>query len=259
MNSATSNSQSNLLGKVAIVTGASSGIGRASALEMAKRGVHVVAAARREHDLKQLAAEIREQRGEALAVRTDITSEAEIERLVETARVEFGRIDILFNNAGSEGTFAPLLEQTAQTFDQVFEPNVRGVFLMMKHVGRVMLEQGSGTIINNASMGGLIGFENGALYIATKHAVLGITKTAAIEWFRRGVRVNALCPGIIDTAMPGRIWPSATAMQEFARNSVAGRTGTPEEMAKLVAFLASDDASFISGHGLVADGGYTIA
>lgn len=252
-------SQRNLQGRVAIVTGASSGIGRASALELAERGARVVAAARREQELEQLVAEIRERGGEALAVRTDTSVERDIEQLLAATLAKFGTIDILFNNAGTEGVFAPLLEQTAESYDQVFNPNVRGVFLVMKHAGKVMLERGRGTIINNASMGGLIGFENGALYIASKHAVLGMTKTAAIEWFQRGVRVNALCPGVIDTAMPGRIWPSAEAMQEFARASVAGRAGRPEEMAKIVAFLASDDASFISGHGLVADGGYTIA
>ncbi|MCW8125840.1 SDR family NAD(P)-dependent oxidoreductase [Microbulbifer halophilus] len=260
MNNTTPTSHSTLQGRVAIVTGASSGIGRASALELAARGARVVAAARREQELEQLVAEIRNGGGEALAVRTDITRESDIEQLVATTLAEYGALDILFNNAGTEGTFAPLLEQTAETYDQVFEPNVRGAFLAMKHAGKVMQERGSGSIINNASMGGVIGFENGALYIASKHAVLGMTKTASIEWFRRGVRVNALCPGVIDTAMTtDRIWPSAEAMREFARDSIAGRAGSPGEMANIVAFLASDDASFISGHGLLADGGYSIA
>lgn len=253
-------SNNNLLGRVAIVTGASSGIGRASAVELAARGARVVAAARREQELEQLVAEVRERGGEALAVRTDTTRESDIEQLVAATLAEYGGIDILFNNAGTEGTFAPLQEQTAETYDQVFAPNVRGAFLAMKHVGKVMLERGAGSIINNASMGGVIGFENGALYIASKHAVLGMTKTASIEWFRRGVRVNALCPGVIDTAMTaGRIWPSAEAMRDFARDTIAGRAGSPGEMARAVAFLASDDASFISGHGLLADGGYSIA
>lgn len=260
MNNTTPTSHSTLQGRVAIVTGASSGIGRASALELAARGARVVAAARREQELEQLVADIRNGGGEAQAVRTDITRESDIEQLVATTLAEYGALDILFNNAGTEGTFAPLLEQTAETYDQVFEPNVRGAFLAMKHAGKVMLERGSGSIINNASMGGVIGFENGALYIASKHAVLGMTKTASIEWFRRGVRVNALCPGVIDTAMTtDRIWPSAEAMREFARDSIAGRAGSPGEMAKIIAFLASDDASFISGHGLLADGGYSIA
>lgn len=260
MNPSTSTPARKLQGQVAIVTGASSGIGHASALELAAQGAKVVAAARREQELEQLVDEVREHDGEAFAVRADVTCESDIEQLVATTLAEYRAVDILFNNAGTEGVFAPLLEQTAETYDQVFEPNVRGAFLAMKHVGRAMLERGRGSIINNASMGGVIGFENGALYIATKHAVLGMTKTASIEWFRRGVRVNALCPGIIDTAMTaGRIWPSAEAMREFARDSIAGRAGSPGEMAKVVAFLASDDASFISGHSLLADGGYSVA
>ncbi|MDX1458398.1 MAG: glucose 1-dehydrogenase [Marinobacter sp.] len=259
MNSSTSPSEGRLQGLVAIVTGASSGIGRASVLELAAQGAKVVATARREQELEQLVAEVRECGGEALAVRSDVTREGDIERLVATTLAEFGSIDILFNNAGTEGVFAPFLEQTSETYDLVFEPNVRGVFLAMKHVGRVMLEQGRGAIINNSSMGGIIGFENAALYTATKHAVLGMTKTAAIEWFKRGVRVNALCPGIIDTPLQNRIWPTEEAKDNFARTSIAERAGSSEEMAKIVAFLASDDASFISGHGLIADGGYSIA
>jgi NAD(P)-dependent dehydrogenase (short-subunit alcohol dehydrogenase family) len=130
----------------------------------------------------------------------------------------------------------------------------------MKYEAEVMLAQGSGSIINNASMGGLIGFENASLYIATKHAVIGMSKTASIEWFRRGVRVNALCPGLIDTPFHDRgIWPSKEAQHAFARSTPAGRFGSAEEMATIVAFLGSDDSSYISGHGLVADGGYSIA
>jgi NAD(P)-dependent dehydrogenase (short-subunit alcohol dehydrogenase family) len=188
-----------------------------------------------------------------------VTEEAEIADLVAATIAAYGRIDIAFNNAGTEGVFAPFLELTDENYDLVFDPNVRGVFNAMRHEAKAMLAQGSGVIINNASMGGVIGFENAALYIATKHAVLGLTKTAALEWFRRGVRVNAICPGIIDTPFQDRIWPSAEAKNDFARSTVAGRAGTPEEMAKIVAFLASDDASFVSGQGLIADGGYTIA
>ena len=172
----------------------------------------------------------------------------------------YGRLDIAFNNAGTEGVFAPLLEQNAARFDQVFEPNVRGVFNSMRYEAEVMLRQGSGSIVNNASMGGLIGFENASVYIASKHAVVGMTKTASIEWFRRGVRVNALCPGLIETPFHHRgIWPSVEVQQAFAAGTPAGRWGSAEEMATIVAFLASDDASYVSGHALVADGGYSIA
>ena len=129
----------------------------------------------------------------------------------------------------------------------------------MKHEAKVMLAQGSGSIINNASMGGVIGFENAALYIASKHAVLGMTKTASIEWFKRGLRANSICPGLIDTPFQDRVWGSEEAKQRFGAASVPGRMGTSQEMATVVAFLASDDSSFVSGSALLADGGYTVA
>lgn len=152
-----------------------------------------------------------------------------------------------------------ILEQNAERFDMVFEPNVLGVLNSMKYEAEIMLAQGSGSIVNNASMGGLIGFENASVYIASKHAVVGMTKTASLEWFRKGVRVNALCPGLIETPFHHRgIWPSVEAQQQFAAGTPAGRWGSAEEMATIVAFLASDDSSYVSGHALVADGGYSI-
>ena len=159
----------------------------------------------------------------------------------------------------AEGEFTPFVEQSNQVYDTIFDANVRGVFWSMKHEAKAMLAQGSGTIINNASMGCVIGFANAALYIASKHAVLGLTKTASIEWFKQGVRVNAICPGLIDTPFQDRIWPSPKAKQDFGAASVPGRMGTPEEMGKFVAFLASDDSTFVSGHCLLADGGYVTA
>lgn len=248
-----------LTGQVALVTGASSGIGRAAALELARRGAKVVVSARRTAEIESLVEEIVEADGIARAVTADVRIEPDLARLVAVTTATYGRLDIAFNNAGTEGIFAPFVEQTDESYDLVFEPNIRGVFNAMKHEARVMLEQGSGVIINNASMGGVIGFANAALYVATKHAVLGLTKTASLEWFRSGVRVNALCPGIIDTPFQDRIWPSAEAKHGFAAASVPGRAGSAEEMARVVAFLASDDASFISGHGLLADGGYSVA
>ncbi|MGX1785424.1 SDR family NAD(P)-dependent oxidoreductase [Bosea sp. NPDC055332] len=245
--------------RVALVTGASSGIGRATAIELARRGAKVVVSARRSDEIEALAASLAAEGLEATAIRADVTRETDLADLVAGTVAAYGRLDIAFNNAGTEGTFRPFVELDDVHYDEVFEPNVRGVFNAMRHQAKMMLAQGSGVIINNASMGGVIGFENAALYIATKHAVLGLTKTASLEWFRRGVRVNALCPGIIDTPFQDRIWPSAEAKDGFARSTVPGRAGTAEEMAKIVAFLASDDASFISGHGLLADGGYTAA
>ncbi|NWA43664.1 glucose 1-dehydrogenase [Pseudomonas reactans] len=249
-----------LEGKVALITGASSGIGRAAAIVLAQRGARIVAAARRQSELDDVVAEITAQGGIASSIVVDVTREADIIAMVQFAVDTYGQLDIAFNNAGTEGVFAPLIEQDNARFDLVFEPNVRGVFNCMKYEAKVMLEQGFGSIINNASMGGVIGFENAALYIGTKHAVVGMTKTASIEWFKHGVRVNALCPGLIETPFHHRgIWPSVEAQQAFAASTPASRFGTAEEMATVVAFLGSEDASYVSGHALLADGGYSVA
>ncbi|MDX8450642.1 SDR family NAD(P)-dependent oxidoreductase [Mesorhizobium captivum] len=246
-------------GKVAVVTGASSGIGRATAIELARRGAKVIASARRSAEIEGLVADIKSEGFEATAIVADVNVEQSVIDLVAKTTGTYGRIDIAFNNAGTEGAFSPFVEQTNETYDTIFNANVRGVFWSMKHEARAMLAQGGGVIINNASMGGVIGFANAGLYIASKHAVLGLTKTAAIELFKQGVRVNAVNPGIIDTPFQDRIWPSAEAKQAFAATTVPGRAGTPEETAAVVAFLASEDASFIAGHGLLIDGGYSIA
>ncbi|MEX5548161.1 glucose 1-dehydrogenase [Pseudomonas pergaminensis] len=249
-----------LEGKVALITGASSGIGRAAAVVLAQRGAKIVAAARRQSELDDVVAEITANGGTASSIVVDVTREADIIAMVTFAVDTYGKLDIAFNNAGTEGVFAPLVEQDNARFDLVFEPNVRGVFNCMKYQAKVMLEQGFGSIINNASMGGVIGFENAALYIGTKHAIVGMTKTASIEWFKRGVRVNALCPGLIETPFHHRgIWPSVDAQHAFAASTPASRFGTAEEMATVVAFLGSEDASYVSGHALLADGGYSVA
>ncbi|MBK1820840.1 SDR family NAD(P)-dependent oxidoreductase [Burkholderia orbicola] len=247
-------------GRIALVTGASSGIGRASAIELARRGAKVVVSARRKAELDRLVDEIATAGGNATAFAADVANEGELRKLFDFTVSTHGRLDIAFNNAGTEGVFAPMLEQDAQSYDRVFEPNVRGVFNSMKFAAEIMLRQGKGSIINNASMGGVIGFENASVYIASKHAVIGMTKTASIEWFKRGVRVNALCPGLIDTPFHHRgIWASEEARLAFAESTPAGRWASADEMATVVAFLASDDASYVSGHALVADGGYSVA
>jgi NAD(P)-dependent dehydrogenase (short-subunit alcohol dehydrogenase family) len=248
-----------LEGKVALVTGASSGIGRATALELARRGARVIASARRRPQIDALVAEIKADGFEATAVEADVNIEQDVIDLIGAVVDTYDRIDIAFNNAGTEGEFTPFVEQSNAVYETVFNANVRGVFWSMKHEAKAMLSQGSGSIINNASMGGVIGFGNAALYIASKHAVVGLTKTASIEWFKQGVRVNALCPGIIDTPFQDRVWPSREAKEAFAASTVPGRAGTSEEMAAVVAFLASDDSSFLSGDALLADGGYSIA
>jgi NAD(P)-dependent dehydrogenase (short-subunit alcohol dehydrogenase family) len=245
--------------KVALVTGASSGIGRATALELARRGAKVIVSARRQSEIDQLVAQIKAEGFEATAVKADVNLEQDVIDLVATTIKTYGRIDIAFNNAGTEGEFTPFVDQSNKVYDTIFNANVRGVFWSMKYEAKAMLAQGNGAIINNASMGGVIGFGNAALYIASKHAVLGLTKTASIEWFKQGVRVNSICPGLIDTPFQDRIWPSEQAKKDFGAASVPGRMGTSEEMAKVVAFLGSDDSTFVSGHGLLADGGYVIS
>ncbi|WP_413737017.1 SDR family NAD(P)-dependent oxidoreductase [Sodalis sp. RH21] len=252
-------SSQTLSGKVALVTGASSGIGRAAAIELARRGAKVVASARRRSEIETLVAEIKNEGYEATAAVADINVEQDVIDLVATTISTYGRIDVAFNNAGTEGEFTPFVDQTNEVYDTIFNANVRGVFWSMKYEAKAMLAQGGGTIINNASMGGVIGFANAGLYIASKHAVLGLTKTASIELFKQGVRVNAVNPGIIDTPFQDRIWPSTEAKDAFAASTVPGRAGSPEEVATVVAFLASDDASFVSGHGLLVDAGYSIA
>jgi NAD(P)-dependent dehydrogenase (short-subunit alcohol dehydrogenase family) len=248
-----------LEGKVALVTGASSGIGRATAFELARRGAKVIASARGQSEIDALVSEIKKEGFEATAIVADVNVEQSVIDLVAKTISTYGRIDVAFNNAGTEGEFTPFVDQSNEVYDTIFNANVRGVFWSMKHEAKAMLAQGGGTIINNASMGGVIGFGNAGLYIASKHAVLGLTKTASIELFKQGVRVNSICPGIIDTPLQDRIWPSTEAKNAFAASTVPGRAGSSEEMAAVVAFLASDDASFVSGHGLLADGGYSIA
>ena len=248
-----------LRGKVALVTGASSGIGRATAIELARRGAKVIVSARRRPEIEALVGEIKNDGYEATAAVADINIEQDVIDLVAKTISTYGRIDAAFNNAGTEGEFTPFVDQSNEVYETVFNANVRGVFWSMKHEAKAMLRQGGGTIINNASMGGVIGFANAGLYIASKHAVLGLTKTASIELFKQGVRVNAVNPGIVDTPFQDRIWPSAAAKDAFAASTVPGRAGSPAEIATVVAFLASDDASFVSGHGLLIDGGYSIA
>ncbi|HJS85740.1 MAG TPA: glucose 1-dehydrogenase [Acetobacteraceae bacterium] len=242
---------------MALVTGASSGIGRASAVELARRGARVIVSARRIESIEAVARVIREEGFEAAPVQADINVEQDVADLLSRTISTYGRLDIAFNNAGTEGQFTPFVEQSNDVYDTVFNANVRGVFWCMKHEAKAMLAQGSGAIVNNASMGGVIGFPNAALYVASKHAVVGLTKTASLEWFKLGVRVNAVCPGLIDTPFQDRVWPTEEAKRKVGAASVPGRMGTAEEIARVVAFLASDDASFVSGHALLADGGYT--
>jgi NAD(P)-dependent dehydrogenase (short-subunit alcohol dehydrogenase family) len=248
-----------LEGKVVVITGASSGMGEAAARAFAREGAKLVLGARRSKDGEALVEDLKKQGAEATFVQTDVKKEDDIRNLLNTAVQKYERVDIAFNNAGTDGQFTPFTEQTNENYDNIIDTNVKGVFWSMKHEIEIMLKQGHGVIVNNASMGSFIGFKNGAAYIASKHAVMGLTKTAALEYFPKGIRVNAVNPGIIDTPFQDRLWGSEEAKQNFAKSTIPERIGTANEVADAVLFLASDKATFISGHGLIIDGGYTVA
>lgn len=246
--------------QVVLITGVSSGMGHSAALAFAREGARLVLGARSEAEGEALARQIREQGGDAVFQRTDVTREADVCALVQLALQRHGRLDVAYNNAGIEGRSAEFAEQGNDNYDAVMDTNVRGVFWSMKHEIRAMLATGGGAIVNNASMGSEIGFPNLAIYIASKHAVMGLTRTAALEYYPRGIRINAVNPGLIKTPMSDRIWNGdAQARDAFAQQTPARRAAVPDEVTEAVLFLASRRASFISGHGLLVDGGYVAA
>lgn len=245
-------------GKVALVTGASSGIGRAAALAFANEGAAVVVASRREKEGRETAARIESSGGKALYVRADVSREADVVDLVGRIRDRFGRLDMAFNNAGVEGHGKPVTDETEQNYQAVFDVNVKGVLLSMKHELPMLLASGGGAIVNMSSIVGEIAFPGAAVYTASKHAVLGLTKAAALEHAKSGVRINAIAPGAVQTDMMERfVGGSEEAKSAFAAMHPMGRVGRADEMAQTVVFLCSDSASFITGQTIVADGGFT--
>jgi NAD(P)-dependent dehydrogenase (short-subunit alcohol dehydrogenase family) len=250
-------------GKVALVTGGANGMGRAAALGFAREGAKVVVVDRDTAGGNGTAEIIRQQGGEALFVAADVTKSADVQAYVKVALDAYGAIDCFHNNAGIEGSIAPTAEYDEAIFDAVMNVNVKGVFLGLRHVLPVMLRQKRGAIVNTASTAGLVASPGMPAYVASKHAVIGLTKTAAGEVARSGVRVNAVCPGIIDTPMIHRLEsvlspndPHGLA-DSFQSNIPIGRYGTADEIANLVLFLCSDLASNITGAQYVADGGRT--
>jgi NAD(P)-dependent dehydrogenase (short-subunit alcohol dehydrogenase family) len=249
-----------LEGKVALVTGGGSGIGRASALAYANAGAKVVVSGRREKEALETVALIQKAGGQGLFVRADVSNEADVEHLVTKTLSTYGRLDIAFNNAGIEGEVGKQThEQSLDNYRAVIDTNVLGVLLAMKHEISAMLKNGGGAIVNNASVGGLIGFPGVSVYVASKHAVLGLTKTAALEYARKGIRVNAVSPGGIETPMLDRFTggPGTDFFNQLAGMHPIGRLGRPEEIAEAVLWLSSDRASFVTGLTLTADGGWT--
>jgi NAD(P)-dependent dehydrogenase (short-subunit alcohol dehydrogenase family) len=240
---------------VVLVTGALTGIGRATALAFAREGSHVVASGRREEEGKKLVGELRSLGAEAEFRLTDVRKEADVQSLIERTVERFGRLDAAVNNAGTEGQPGPVTEQTAETYAATFDTNVLGVLLSMKHELRAMLRQGGGSIINVSSTYGRAGGAGAAVYVASKHAVEGLTKAAALEVAGSGVRVNVVAPGPIDTGMLARFTGTEENKAGLVSTVPMKRMGRPEEIAQTIVFLASDKASFITGASVAVDGG----
>ena len=249
MPSSTSNSQ------VVLITGALAGIGRAVALAFGHAGAKVVVSGRRPEAGEKLAEEIRALGHEAEFIQADVRIEEDVRRLVDGAVARFGRLDVAVNNAGVEGRPSPLTNVTPESYSEVFDANVLGVLLSLKYELRVMTAQKSGSIINLSSTFGRIGGANVALYVASKHAVEGLTKSAALEGAPFGIRVNAVAPGPVETEMLGRLAGSAQGKEAFVQGVPLKRLGRPEEIAAAIVFVASPQASFISGASIPVNGG----
>jgi NAD(P)-dependent dehydrogenase (short-subunit alcohol dehydrogenase family) len=248
-------------GKVALVTGGGSGIGRATALAFARDGAQVVIGNRNVQRGEETVSIIRDAGGKACFRRTDVRIAAEIEALVDHAVKTYGRLDIAFNNAGIEGDIQPtIVDQTEASFDAVMDVNVKGVWLSMKYEIPRMLKQGRGAIVNCSSVAGVIGFPGIGIYVASKHAVIGLTKTAALEFSAKGIRINAVNPAVIDTEMVDRLADGMNMKKnDLTTFHPIGRIGRVEEVAEAVLWLCSDRASFVTGHSLIVDGGFTAA
>ena len=241
-------------GQVALVTGAASGIGRATAKAFAEAGTAVVLVDRDEAKLRTLISGITAAGGRAMQFGGDVSDEVFAKSAVERAIAEFGRLDMAYNNAGILGPMCPLTEETGEGYDAVNAVNLRGIWTFLKHELIQMKKQGSGAIVNCSSLGGLVGLPGRAAYHATKHGVIGLTKSAALDVAAEGIRVNAVCPGCIETPMGDEIDPAA--MKEFLKGQPIGRMGRPEEIAAAVLWLCSPAASLVLGVALPVDGGF---
>jgi NAD(P)-dependent dehydrogenase (short-subunit alcohol dehydrogenase family) len=245
-------------GQVALVTGASSGIGLATAKAFAEAGAAVVLADINEEALRAATDELTSAGHQAIGVICDVADEAQAAAMVERSVATFGRLDLAFNNAGIVGFTGDLADESAESFDRVTAINLRGIWTCMKHELRQMRTQGSGAIVNCSSLGGLVGLPGRASYHATKHGVIGLTKSAAMDYAPRGIRINAVCPGVIDTPMNSDMAEKQPdAMKEIMRDQPIGRKGRADEVAAAALWLCSPAASFVLGVALPVDGGFT--
>lgn len=249
-------------GKVALVTGGGTGIGRAAALAFAGKGAKVVVAGRRRQEGEETVRLIEQQGqgGEARFVQTDVTQELEVKRLVETTVASFGRLDFAFNNAGNEGQPGPLTELSEEGWDQTIDTNLKGTWLSMKYELRQMLKQGGGAIVNMASGAGHIGMANMVAYSAAKQGIVGLTRSAAVEYAKAGIRINSVSPGAILTSMPERVFGNLDNFrQTVGQFTPLGRVGEPEEVGQTAVWLCSEGASFLTGVDVPVDGGLIVS
>jgi NAD(P)-dependent dehydrogenase (short-subunit alcohol dehydrogenase family) len=242
---------------VVLITGALTGIGRASAVAFANKGATVVVSGRRDDVGKALAEELRAAGAQAEFINADVRKEEDVRNLVDQTVARFGRLDVAVNNAGTEGTPSPITAQTAESYAATFDTNVLGVILSMKHEVRVMRQQGSGSVINISSTYGHEGAAGASVYVGSKHAVEGITKSVALEVAKSGIRVNAVSPGPTDTGMLTRFTATPENKAALVAEVPLGRLGLSEELANAITFIGSDEASFITGHVLHVDGGHS--
>jgi len=243
-------------GKVALITGGSSGIGRATALAFAREGAQVVVADVLTEGGEETVQMIKKSGSPAIFIKTDVSKSSDVEQIVKKTVATYGRLDFGINNAGIEGAAAPTADCTEENWDRIIGVNLKGVWLCMKHEITQMLKQGGGAIVNMASVAGLVGFSGLPAYCASKGGVIQLTRAAALEYAKAGIRINAVCPGVIRTPMVDRLLggqPEAEA--GFVAMEPVGRMGTPEEIAAAVVWLCSDAASFVIGHPMVVDGG----
>lgn len=244
--------------KVAIVTGGTSGIGRDAAVLFAEAGAKVVVAGRREAEGKETVDMIRAKGGDGLFVKADVSKSADVQALVQKTVDKFGRLDTAFNNAGVEGSWMPMVDLPEEEWDRVLDINLKGVFLCMKYEVPEMIKAGGGTIVNMSSVAGLMGTPAAAPYGASKHGVIGLTRTAALEYAQQKIRVNAVCPAVIESPMENRLFGEPEAHKFAVSMHPLGRIGTPREVAEAVLWMCSEKSSFMTGHYMVIDGGFLV-